>query len=488
MTEWMSFGTRETFAVEGRLIPDPNPDTAPIGEVWSYGEWRLFVRGRCLTRNTGPDGKPREEIRWYLAPLMKWLGTNWTPLFHEQRTPAALGENENLIVAFEQSERLLLDDERPEASIQRTGMQEWRERHALWSGAAGGVFPNVWFRRQSDLMEISFDPGTVVGAPFGLEFQFNRGSVLIDAAAVAATLDNFLAWGFSHAGGMLPRPSKMTDSFLATEWLVGRTLTDVLCEHGLLNQQVTHDIIYPLSPEVAMFGTLTPQTSELDAGKLLSALESARSDTPESPILSSLVEDRMPPNRENAWEEGYDVALNVLDSLELPRSHRAYIDVADTLRELGIKVENMQVGDASLRGIAIAGIGFSPTILVNNGARWNRSNAGYRFTLAHELAHLLLDRGAARRITHASTPWAPVSIERRANAFAAMLLMPPKLLDAALAAFGGMETVDQLKRIARRLQCGKMAVLEHAMNLDRVQPTIFYRLRAEMSTSSGGLY
>ena len=101
--------------------------------------------------------------------------------------------------------------------------------------------------------------------------------------------------------------------------------------------------------------------------------------------------------------------------------------------------------------------------------------------MAHELAHILLDRGAARRITHASTPWAPESLERRANAFAAMLLMPPRLLDAALAAVGRLETFDDLKRIARRLKCGKSAVLEHLMNLDRVTPTVFYRLRAEMS-------
>ena len=239
MTAWSRFGARETFAVEARLIADPDPSSAPTGEAWSYGEWRLFVRGRCLTRNTGPGGAPRDEVRWYLAPLMNWLAANWTPLFHEQRPPVALGDHENLIVTFEQAERLLLEDERPAASLQRAAMQEWRGRHALWSGAAGGVFPNVWFRRQSDLLEVSFDPGAVVGAPEGLEFQFNRGAVLVDVAAAAAALDDFLTWEASRAHGVLPRPD-IADGLVAVEWLVGRQLTDVLRRRDWVRRPAEH--------------------------------------------------------------------------------------------------------------------------------------------------------------------------------------------------------------------------------------------------------
>lgn len=480
MNPWSRFGTRETFAVEARLVSDPSPGNAPTGEGWSYGEWRLFVRGRCLTRNTGPDGASRDEVRWYLAPLLKWLAANWTPLFHEQTPPGALGAHENLIVAFEQGERLLLEDERPAASEQRAAMQGWRGRHSLWSGAAGGVFPNVWFRRQSDLMEVSFDPGSVVGAPPGLEFQFNRGAILVDVAAAAAALDGLLTWGTSHTERPINRP-EISDGIKAVEWLVGPKLADVLRRREPVRRPAQHGILYPLSPAVAMFGTVTPQTSERDADALLASLEDARSDVPEAAILTSLVENREPPNREAAWEEGYDVALKIHDSTVLSDSRLGYVDMARLLEVLGVRIKHVQVSDDSLRGIAIAGTGFSPTVVVNTSARWNQSTQGLRFTLAHELAHILLDRGAARRITHASTPWAPESLERRANAFAAMLLMPPRLIDSALVVVGRLETFDDLKRIARRLKCGKTAVLEHLMNLDRITPTVFYRLQAEMS-------
>jgi len=42
--------------------------------------------------------------------------------------------------------------------------------------------------------------------------------------------------------------------------------------------------------------------------------------------------------------------------------------------------------------------------------------------------HILFDREYGTKWALASGPWAPRDLERRANAFAAMLLMPPGLL------------------------------------------------------------
>ena len=44
--------------------------------------------------------------------------------------------------------------------------------------------------------------------------------------------------------------------------------------------------------------------------------------------------------------------------------------------------------------------------------------SGRRFTLAHELCHLLYDRSYGWQLAIASGPWAPRDLERRANAFA----------------------------------------------------------------------
>lgn len=57
---------------------------------------------------------------------------------------------------------------------------------------------------------------------------------------------------------------------------------------------------------------------------------------------------------------------------------------------------------------------------------------GERMVLAHELCHLLIDRHQARPLKILSGPWAPPLLERRANAFAAELLLPTAALRAAL--------------------------------------------------------
>jgi Zn-dependent peptidase ImmA (M78 family) len=103
-----------------------------------------------------------------------------------------------------------------------------------------------------------------------------------------------------------------------------------------------------------------------------------------------------------------------------------------------------------------------------------------RFTMADELAHILSDRGSARTVTHSSTPWAPEAVERRANAFAAMFLMPYRLVDSAIAALGQVTDARSLARVARRLECGKGAVLEHLMNIDRIDRPAFFRIKAEL--------
>ncbi len=480
--EFARFGERRSFAIEARLMVDPDPPEAQLAESWSFGEFRLYVRDRCLTRHTVPGGL-RDEIRWYLAPLFDWLSRAWSPLFHEQRFPVSVGSHEHPIVRFEQGERLLLDDAAPAASVRRAEMQAWRRRHALWTAAAGGVFPNVWIRRQSDLCEVSYDPGTTVGTPGVFEFNFSRGVALIDVDLVSRAALHFLEWGAARGAATGRHVGRPEDSVAAAEsaerWFVGDHLSTVLSQANVERPRLTHGIIDPLSPEVAMFGTLTPNLSAEDAGVLLRVLHAARSTEPEPPILASLTTDMPPATRETSWEQGYDLATRTLETLGVDEAATTFVDVETILNGLGVQIRDLSVDDLSLRGVAIAGEGFRPTVIVNAEARWNRSRPGRRFTLAHELGHIIVDRGRARRVTHSSTPWAPEAVERRANAFAAMFLMPYRSVDAAIGALGPVENGGDLARLARQLGCGKTAVLEHLNNIDRIEPDVFFKLKSE---------
>ena len=112
----------------------------------------------------------------------------------------------------------------------------------------------------------------------------------------------------------------------------------------------------------------------------------------------------------------------------------------------------------------------------------NGHKAGRRFTLAHELCHLLFDREQGRALAVASGPWAPRAIEQRANAFAAMLLMPASLVKRTLAELEvAVATKEGVNTVAERLGASRHAVLNHLANLGFVDETDRQRLYGQLS-------
>ena len=84
-------------------------------------------------------------------------------------------------------------------------------------------------------------------------------------------------------------------------------------------------------------------------------------------------------------------------------------------------------------------------------------------TLAHELCHLLHD-GETSRVGIVSNRWAPYLMERRANAFAAMLLMPDAALEAALDRRSERWTRHDLCRAMHQLGVGVTALTRQLRN------------------------
>ena len=122
--------------------------------------------------------------------------------------------------------------------------------------------------------------------------------------------------------------------------------------------------------------------------------------------------------------------------------------------------------NSTIRALAIAGQRRWPCVAWNSACERNADERGYRFTLAHELCHLLFDADAGRRLAIASGPWAPVEVERRASAFAAMLLMPTEVVRSAVAELTEPLTSRQaVARVADQLNTSFDATLWHLRNL-----------------------
>src|SRR5262249_36597500 len=123
------------------------------------------------------------------------------------------------------------------------------------------------------------------------------------------------------------------------------------------------------------------------------------------------------------WEQGYELAEKIHAELNLDLA-AGWVDVAEVLDLLGVAVLSRKLDDRHIRACSLVGPHHLPTIVQNESSPFFGHPAAERFSLAHELGHLLFDRSPGQKLAIASGPWAPKALERRANAFAAMFLMP----------------------------------------------------------------
>lgn len=502
------FGDPAIFALDLRVALDPDPASAPAGAVGSWGDWRLWINGANLCNYKLSSDDSSDFVSWYLAPLLKWIARNWAPLLHEMRLPT-IGRD------ISESRRALTARDAFLGAWQKTGdeperfsvWQEWAARHSLRWAAEGGIFPDLFIRRVNDEMEFSWGHRDQPGAEF-IIFALDPGCAQLPAALVARVLDQSLAWSlqqkelrsqpwFEEYQTLVSDRIKFgrTKSWLS--WFVGgsedespmsqgmRAIRDrlVAASEKLIGRDSPQLCLHPLAPEVVMFGALSPRISEDAAFRLLSIVAEARTNNQHHHLVDKFVENLPAIEDRSPWDRGYELALLSREDFGIERG-QAPLDLDQLLRKLGVTKLLEPLGRHGPRGAAIAGNELRPTVIINTDHPRNRLPKGQRFTIAHELCHILFDQGRAKWISHASTPWAPGAVEQRANAFAAMLLMP---LDAVRPRFDPFNDDIELREVldaAERLDVSIRALVNHLGNLGEITPENRDRLLEDLDEQS----
>jgi len=143
------------------------------------------------------------------------------------------------------------------------------------------------------------------------------------------------------------------------------------------------------------------------------------------------------PSDERPYEIGHAVAGYVREQLGLAMD-APFLELEDRLREWGVMVREESFDpEGQVDAVACWGPGHGPAVLLNTVSAGRTVHVGgRRSTLAHELCHLLLDREGSLPLAEVLGGAAPRWVERRANAFAAELLLPREAaLDAVKEAF-----------------------------------------------------
>lgn len=498
--EFVTLGNTATFGIQLRLIPEEASAVEPESSVNSWGEWRIWVSNfnLCALQLETKSGPVEvQEVRWFLAPLFRWIVDSWMPLLHEKRLPPG-GRVGDSRPRFARAAYLAMLQSAGDDFGRFPAWQDWAMRHCLRSASEGGIFPDVFFQRMEDEIEISWGDRVQPGAE-AATFVVEDGIARATVDEVATTLSGAVEWFLSQTEACeadwraeladrwneirrvpaaeialswyldsSPEPKSLTATFKAAMAKLGRSIE--LTEKCWLGT---------LSPEVAMFGDLAPNISEEAAARLLAEYFDAQTgeELPEQ-LIDEMWSEEPAWSTNSPWHSGYAYALDVLHAVDpYPDSGMTKVEVM--LRNLGVTVKELSLGEQGPRGVALAGDGLRPTILVNKDDLKNKGR-GMRFTLAHELCHILFDQSRARSLAHSSTPWASPTVEQRANAFAAMLLMPPSRARRPMVT-NWLDLKQCVNRMADKLKVSRIALKRHLSNTNEIGPQELDYLLGERS-------
>lgn len=476
------FGSPSRFHIRFQWLPDREPaEKLPTIHGWSMGTLELTVANRNLMAHSVGDHH-QSHLCWFFSPLFHWLADNWLSLFHEEHFTWRERSYEASATACEQAMAS------PTGHDHREAAQEWYFRHAISVAAVGGLFPDVFLRRFSDDIEISWTGVSSPFAPEGFTFISEPGRIYLPVEDVARPLWDMLIW-------IRDNPPALHDNAFEADYRELVFKIEQLSDLQIIDYQradisdrlfdrvqrafqdlpqrelfdpVVHGsapFVVSKSPAMAMFGGIDVDISESDVTALRDILVRA-TDGETGHLLQELVENATLAGK--PWQNGYQLADNLLDNLEdshftvLPADH---VSISGICREFGIEVIDLELETDSVRGVALAGTGLKPIIVVNESSIYNGNEKSRRFTVAHELCHILHDQSRARKLAHISGPWASPAIEQRANAFAAWVLMPRALLMASLVEGEDFGDIESVRRVADRIRVTDTALIWHLYNL-----------------------
>ena len=515
-TQWARLaGDTGAFALKLAFASDPDGGQGIDAETAaSWGSFQVWIQGRNLCAHR-EAGEHIDSVHWYLLPLLEWFARNWDPLLHEERLPAKnMGNTAWVSLRATRFPPPAIEDDERKATVWETEWQGWRNRHALCSAREGGLFPDIVIRRMRDQVELSWGPVRVAGEGEHHRFtESDQGFATLPPQTVAEPLHEILSQAARHLSSQIPgskritalnrRLQGLTGAHDAHErrlaWLAGlgttargvqtgwRRATENLSSlaahprRAMLEAKGTPLVITGSCQAALMFGSLEPTVKSHDVTRLAQAMADLFDPQGEPREESTVV--RAVPIGESgspAREQGYELAEEVHEFFNGEFERGSFVDIDKLIEALGIEVARLDLSDDKVRGCAIAGPKHRLGIFFNGRHASNADAAGHRFTLAHELCHVLFDREREHSLAVASGPWAPHAIERRADAFAAMLLMPVFLVKRVVAEFvDSIATIEKVDDVASRLRAGRCDVICHLTNLGFFDESDHQRLETE---------
>lgn len=410
------------------------PEAAEDGEAATWGYLRVMLGARQLWGAAEVDisGTPGVRwiaggMRWTWIDLLEYLADCWPWLIGEQGWPP------NILAADIAPGDYVIERRRAleQAGANRRRFEqilfEFRERHDLSFALKGKDAPSFWVvRRGNDAW---------IGCAHVLLPWLEVHNFLVELGDAIA--ERLRPYSDDRAVQAITRWEKREDveSLFRSEVVTGIDRERLLTVFDGEDPTVALELVDPgFEPtELAFAARLAAPSLRTDTLKKLLGCIRGTAPSAVSSTLQALSQAAVEQSFQNevAHEEGLQLARWLRHELQFAPSERVDPDVL--LERWGVALFSIDLGEPGIDAVACWGPRHGPAIYVNTSGRHAQSNARRRATIAHEVAHLLVDRQRALPLAEIQGWIHRGRVERRANAFAAELLMPQSIAGERLA-------------------------------------------------------
>jgi Zn-dependent peptidase ImmA (M78 family) len=431
-------------------VPSGNASDATDGVLFAWiADYQVWGASQGEARGIG----------WSWVELLEFLSANWARLRLEESPPFELDVWDPLLLRSEATRRWL---QLPRAQVEREQAELWAFEHAhdlaralegawarpLWIVREGR---SVWLSTSEYRVQQAFEAALATLSELG-ELIAGRLKDLAHPRAETA----LSAWRDRDARSTAQLVSYATGlSTNAVQAVAGkRSLEDVW---GLSAETIEPNELLAaarmggpgLSPQSIRKVVDRIRAIPVSANRLLDAC---------SAQAEALL--RQEPAGE-PFEEGHRLADWFRDEPGVANS-TGRVDPDAILENWAVRILELSLEDSSVDAVCCWGPRHGPAVLLNPGGRHARDAGGRRATLAHEIAHLLVDRRGALPLAEVNGGRAPARVEARARAFAAELLLPRRIAGEAFAE--AKDPAAETLRLQRRYGVSKEVVAWQARN------------------------
>lgn len=382
----------------------------------AQGDGRVLLAGEPVWSGENAQGQ-EIPLSWTWVDLLAFLGRWWPWLALEEDYPLAVNP---LYPAFFLQEAEMRWRDLPQDQVEQEEEEAHRflARHDLAEGFKGLFLPSLVLLRQGNDCLIS-----------AAAIRQTRVRPWSEVRATLTEVGEYLAAHVSESTN--PRALQALEWWREREARLAERELDITT--GLSGEERARLVDAGLAegewgfPEIRAVARMSQGAilGEDRQAFLLRIASAPEEDTPELDRLAALLREKF---REIGapHEQGYWVAGWLRRALGMAMD--AYVEPREWLEYWGVRIEEVERPGCPVDAVTAWGERHGPVVILNRAQGARGAHAyGERATLAHEIAHLLVDREGALPAGEVLGGRAPEYPEKRARAFQAEFLLPREI-------------------------------------------------------------